>query len=140
MVNKSINGNQTQSLADRRAEREALFNRILEETYRKANPNKFKVAKTLQVSDIHIEEYDADRARNDTSYRFYWRKRFSKVGLELPPELQIQKRGRVRINEENAEKLIRFKARKKLEEAGEPVPPELQRRSHINKKYIKDTE
>jgi hypothetical protein len=132
------------------AKQEEQFKRVFEETYKKANPDKFKNQQQKAVEPVKpprvpsplsiakIGKYDPAKALENSLYRFYWRKRFKAAGLELPPELQVKKCGRHRINEENAEKLMRFKERKKLEEAGEPVPPELQRQSHANKRYMKD--
>lgn len=148
MVKKSTTGQWAKALATLRAKQEEQFQKVFDETYRKANPDKFKnqppappepPKPPVPVENIHVEKYDPAKAADDALYRFYWRKKFKSAGLEIPPELQTQKRGRARVNEENAEKLVRFKARKKLEESGEPVPPELQRQSHANKRYMKDT-
>jgi len=131
--------NQTgDALSVLRAKQEKEFQRIFEETFRKANPQRFSnnPAPVAEVAP-NAEEYDPEKAKSSPMYRFQWRKRFIEAGLSLPPELQKQKTGRKLVNEDNAQKIKRCRERKKLEASGLPIPEKLQKRSHANKRYMK---
>ena len=141
-----LNSQTLDALSTLKTKRSEEFNKILEETYRKANgqfvsdvpdtSDKKTPTSTIKFDplDPRFKGYDPSRSLKEPVYRFRWRKKFIQLNVELPPELEAQPRGRPQTGTDLAERLKRFKKRRELEAAGLPVPKELQRRRPIKKR------